>query len=245
MIRVCILAETEDEAQQLAALLADDESIELTSAAGAAGSAALATAGPEPDAALVAGRALIGDLPFEQIPVVLLDTAAHADPLWGGPPGPRPTPSSAFLHVDAPDDDRAHTDAWWDPAASIYACLPAHANPREISAALIAASQGLTLLTPAQAELIFQTRATRTQTHPRMHPHNPAEVPVLYETLTPRELQVLRMLAEGLGNKEIAGQLGISDHTAKFHVASILGKLHAQTRTEAVTIGIRCGLVPI
>jgi DNA-binding NarL/FixJ family response regulator len=220
VIRVCILAETEDEAQQLAALLADDESIELTSAAGAAGSAALATAGVEPDVALVAGRALIGDLPFEQIPLVLLND-------------------------DLLDDDRAHADAWWDPAASIYACLPAHANPREISAALIAASQGLTLLTPAQAELIFQTRAPRTRTHPRMHPHNPAEVPVLYETLTPRELQVLRMLAEGLGNKEIAGQLGISDHTAKFHVASILGKLHAQTRTEAVTIGIRCGLVPI
>jgi hypothetical protein len=52
------------------------------------------------------------------------------------------------------------------------------------------------------------------------------------------------MLAEGLGNKKIAGQLGISDHTAKFHVASILGKLHAQTRTEAVTIGVSCGLVP-
>jgi hypothetical protein len=49
------------------------------------------------------------------------------------------------------------------------------------------------------------------------------------------------MLAEGLGNKEIAGQLGISDHTAKFHVASILGKLHAQTRTEAVTVSIRRG----
>jgi DNA-binding CsgD family transcriptional regulator len=53
------------------------------------------------------------------------------------------------------------------------------------------------------------------------------------------------MLAEGLGNKEIAGHLGISDHTAKFHVASILVKPHAQTRTEAVTIGIRHGPVPI
>jgi DNA-binding NarL/FixJ family response regulator len=210
VIRVCILAETEDEAQQLAALIADDESIELTGAAGAAGSAALSMAGFEPDAALVAGRALIGDLPFEQIPVVLLD------------------------------DDRAPADSWWDPTASVYACLPALANPREISAALVAASQGLTLLTPAQAELIFQTRAPRARTHP-----SAAAAPVLYETLTPREAQVLRMLAEGLGNKEIAGQLGISDHTAKFHVASILGKLHAQTRTEAVTIGIRRGLVPI
>jgi DNA-binding NarL/FixJ family response regulator len=208
---VCILAETEDEAQQLAALFADDESLELTGAAGTANSATLATAGFEPDAALVAGRALISDLPFEQIPVVLLD------------------------------DHRAHADVWWDPAASVYACLPAHASPREIGAALIAASQGLTLLTAAQAEMIFQTSAPRS----RMHPSNAAPAPMLYETLTPRESQVLRMMAEGLGNKEIAGQLGISDHTAKFHVASILGKLHAQTRTEAVTIGIRCGLVPV
>ena len=68
---------------------------------------------------------------------------------------------------------------------------------------------------------------------------------MFHETLTPRELQVLRMMAEGYGNKEIGGHLGISDHTAKFHVASILGKLNAQTRTEAVAIGIRRGLVPV
>jgi DNA-binding NarL/FixJ family response regulator len=54
---------------------------------------------------------------------------------------------------------------------------------------------------------------------------------------------VLRLLAEGLGNKEIAARLGISDHTAKFHISSILAKLGASSRTEAVTIGIRMGLV--
>jgi len=51
------------------------------------------------------------------------------------------------------------------------------------------------------------------------------------------------MLAGGLANKEIAARLSISDHTVKFHVASILGKLGASTRTEAVSIGIRQGLV--
>jgi DNA-binding NarL/FixJ family response regulator len=51
------------------------------------------------------------------------------------------------------------------------------------------------------------------------------------------------MLASGLGNKEIAAKLRISDHTAKFHVASILGKLGAASRTEAVSLGIRRGLV--
>ncbi len=61
--------------------------------------------------------------------------------------------------------------------------------------------------------------------------------------LTPREIDVLRLLAEGAGNKIIAHKLGISDHTVKFHVTSILSKLNAGTRTEAVTLGVRMGLV--
>lgn len=61
--------------------------------------------------------------------------------------------------------------------------------------------------------------------------------------LSPRELEVLRMLAEGLGNKQIAGRLGVSEHTVKFHLGSIFQKLHASTRTEAVTIGLRRGLL--
>jgi NarL family two-component system response regulator YdfI len=52
-------------------------------------------------------------------------------------------------------------------------------------------------------------------------------------------------MAEGLGNKEIATRLAISDHTVKFHISSILAKLGASTRTEAVTTGIRMGLVPL
>src|SRR5216683_2649955 len=65
----------------------------------------------------------------------------------------------------------------------------------------------------------------------------------LLEPLTRREREVLQMLAAGLANKEIAARLAISDHTVKFHVASILGKLGASTRTEAVSAGIRRGLV--
>lgn len=63
------------------------------------------------------------------------------------------------------------------------------------------------------------------------------------ETLTAREKEVLNLMASGLGNKQIAAKLGISEHTAKFHVASILGKLGATTRTEAVAIGARNGLI--
>ncbi len=61
--------------------------------------------------------------------------------------------------------------------------------------------------------------------------------------LTPREIEVLRLLADGASNKIIAHQLGISDHTVKFHVTSILSKLNAGTRTEAVMLGVRMGLV--
>ena len=75
--------------------------------------------------------------------------------------------------------------------------------------------------------------------------HRAATARRLVEELTPRELQVLRDVAEGLANKEIAEHLHISEHTVKFHVASILGKLHVGSRTEAVTQGIRLGLIPI
>jgi len=67
----------------------------------------------------------------------------------------------------------------------------------------------------------------------------------LAEHLTARETVVLRLIALGLGNKEIASRLDISEHTAKFHVSSILAKLGAASRTEAVTIGMMRGLVAI
>ena len=63
--------------------------------------------------------------------------------------------------------------------------------------------------------------------------------------LTVRELQVLRLLGEGLPNKSIADRLDISDHTVKFHVNAILGKLGAQSRTEAVMQATRLGLIPL
>ena len=65
------------------------------------------------------------------------------------------------------------------------------------------------------------------------------------ETLTPREVQVIELLVEGLSNKMIAAQLGISDQTVKFHVAAICGKLGAANRTDAVRRAIRQGLVAV
>jgi ATP/maltotriose-dependent transcriptional regulator MalT len=65
------------------------------------------------------------------------------------------------------------------------------------------------------------------------------------ETLTAREHDVLALLADGLSNRDIAGHLSISEHTVKFHLASIFGKLGASTRTEAVQRGVRLGVIEI
>jgi DNA-binding NarL/FixJ family response regulator len=65
------------------------------------------------------------------------------------------------------------------------------------------------------------------------------------EPLTPREIEVLELLAEGLPNKAIAGRLRISDQTVKFHVSSISGKLGAANRTDAVRRAVRRGLITL
>jgi DNA-binding NarL/FixJ family response regulator len=116
----------------------------------------------------------------------------------------------------------------------VRAWLTGNAPPAEIAAAIVAAAQELTVLTRAQARQ-WIARADRSV----------EESAVVVEALTAREVQVLRMMADGLGNKQIAAQLDISDHTAKFHVAQILAKLGAGSRAEAVAIGMRRGLVPI
>ena len=67
----------------------------------------------------------------------------------------------------------------------------------------------------------------------------------LIESLTPRETQVLELVADGLSNKAIAKILGVSDETIKFHLGSILGKLGASNRTDAVRIALQHGLVTI
>jgi DNA-binding NarL/FixJ family response regulator len=127
--------------------------------------------------------------------------------------------------------EATETAAW---GQNVRAWLPLNALPSEIVAAAIAAASELTVLTTGQA------RRWLPGVEPGRAPRNG-----FVEALTARELQVLRMLAEGLANKEIAERLGISDHTAKFHVAQILAKLGAGSRAEAVAAGIRRGLVPI
>jgi len=116
--------------------------------------------------------------------------------------------------------------------SGVKAILPRDSGMDEILAAIQAAHAGLVFLDPEGT----QSLASRV-------PSPSAQPASALDDLTPRETEVLRMLAEGLGNREMAARLGISDHTVKFHISSILDKLGAATRTEAVTMGIRMGII--
>ena len=121
--------------------------------------------------------------------------------------------------------------------AGVRAVLPNDISPDQLVAALEAVRSGLLVLHPTQVPARASANGFASS------PTRPPELEELAEALTPRESEVLQMLASGLGNKEIAAKLAISEHTVKFHVASILGKLGASSRTEAVSLGIRRGLV--
>jgi two-component system, NarL family, response regulator YdfI len=117
--------------------------------------------------------------------------------------------------------------------AGVRAVLPQDASAVETVAAVEAAAAGLVVL-HASAVATLGSRASdgRGRAELRAGP-----------ALTGRELEVLAMMAEGIGNRAIAARLGISTHTVKFHIAAILDKLNARTRAEAVAIGMRLGLL--
>ena len=102
--------------------------------------------------------------------------------------------------------------------------LPLEASPEELRAAIHALAAGLTVGAGALFSLGEDVR--------------PVQGP-----LTDREVQILGLLSRGLANKQIALQLGISEHTAKFHVSSIYGKLNASNRTQAVREGLQNGWI--
>jgi two-component system, NarL family, response regulator YdfI len=111
------------------------------------------------------------------------------------------------------------------------AILSSEATSAEIQAAVEAVSAGLVVLPPAVTDAVLSEP-----------PDQASAIPLVDgQRLTPREIEILGMIAEGLGNKEIAWRLDISEHTVKFHIGSLFTKLGAQSRTEAVTIGIRQG----
>jgi DNA-binding NarL/FixJ family response regulator len=114
----------------------------------------------------------------------------------------------------------------WLRRAGTGAMLQSIAEPDQVLQAIKSVALGLSVFDPV---LIPSTQEN--------------DSPV--EELTDRESEVLRLLAEGLGNRDIALKLNISEHTIKFHIHSILGKLGAASRTEAVTRGLRSGLIEL
>jgi DNA-binding NarL/FixJ family response regulator len=118
--------------------------------------------------------------------------------------------------------------------SGIRAVLPHDANATEIAAAIESVANGFAVVTTEDLETLFPSSDISLE-----------EELAVGEPLTPRESEVLAMLAEGAGNKQIATRLRISEHTVKFHVSSILAKLGAASRTEAVARGFKEGLVII
>jgi len=152
---------------------------------------------------------------------------APAAVLWDvGPAGAeRPGPAAAPPLVALAADEAAAADAL---RAGARAVISRGAPGEALAAALAAAARGLAVLDPAVADGFIRP---------------PEDAPA--EGLTAREGEVLSLLAEGLSNKGIAARLGISEHTAKFHVNAILAKLGAESRAAAIVKAARLGLVAL
>ncbi|MEM7555104.1 MAG: response regulator transcription factor [Cyanobacteria bacterium P01_A01_bin.84] len=118
-------------------------------------------------------------------------------------------------------------------AAGVKGILPQTIVESEIIAAIEAVASGLVVLHP---EVIDNLPFIKANSHEQTDIN-------LIQTLTPREIEVLQMLTSGLSNKVLAQQMHISEHTVKFHISSIFQKLDVSTRTEAVAVGVRLGLI--
>jgi two-component system, NarL family, response regulator YdfI len=198
-----------------------------------AGLEALLTASPK---LAVVGRArdvtaLAQQVEDVQPDVVLLEVELHEDEAIAALPtlSAGAHPPAVVVLVDEP------SGTWTAEAlrSGVRAILPRQAVAAEIVVAIETAAAGLVVLHPDTVDALLPAASSG--------PHALRGVP--QQTLTPREIEVLGMIAEGVGNKEIAWRLGISEHTVKFHISSIFAKLHATSRTEAVTLGIRQGLI--
>jgi DNA-binding NarL/FixJ family response regulator len=147
-----------------------------------------------------------------------------------------PTPGAADIAVVIITDRSGARGAL---QAGAVAVLSHRTDGEGLHAAIRAAAAGLTTLAGEYRDLLVEDRDAAAGLEGEME-EEPAHV-----DLTPRELQVLQLLAQGASNKTIARRLEITPHTAKFHVASIVAKLAATGRTDAVAKAMRLGLVMI
>lgn len=160
--------------------------------------------------------------------VVVIDAASTDDSAIEALSDAYPTAPLVFVGGDPAADGPGLS-------AGAVAYLPPDADATSLVAAVRGVAIGLTVVDPA---LIVAAGV-------HIHSRSTLEASLPSEALTSREREVLALVAAGLPNKTIAHELGISEHTAKFHVGSLLAKLGAGSRTEAVTIATRRGLLAI
>jgi DNA-binding NarL/FixJ family response regulator len=174
-------------------------------------------------------RAGLGHLLESESEAEVVSDAAEAEvALWDGQHARLDELGELGVPAVAIVDDESHSAAAL--AAGARGAILRSADGASLWAALVAVRHGLTVLDAAFAP------APAAPSPPRLR---------LAEELTAREREVLALLSRGLSNKQIAGELDISEHTAKFHVNAILGKLGAASRTEAVVVAVRHGLVAL
>ena len=161
-----------------------------------------------------------------ELDVIVIDTDSIRDLLL------EPTSDAAIVLLTEVTEARSISRLL---RSGVRAILSRESDPDDVLSAIYASYDGLVLLSTPTAESLAA-----------LFGDQPLEVEAeLSEEITSRETDVLRMLAQGLVNKDIAARLSISEHTVKFHISSILDKLGASTRTEALKLGIRRGLIPI
>jgi DNA-binding NarL/FixJ family response regulator len=129
-------------------------------------------------------------------------------------------------------DERRPGDAFGALRLGFDGAIVRDASAREVSAALVAVAAGHFVF--SRAALLGSAATGEPEAEREIH-----------EPLTEREIEVLRLISSGKSNKAIGVALNVSEHTAKFHVGSILSKLGVETRTDAVRVGIKLGLIPL
>jgi DNA-binding NarL/FixJ family response regulator len=217
-VRILLVGDDPLARSGLAALLASEPGI-----------AVVAQSAPGEDAA----AALAGNLQHDP-DVILWDLGPRPEiPL--DPPGTLGEDGVPLLAL-VPDEGPAAEAL----AAGARGVLYRDTGAARLAAALVAVAQGLTVLDEGLADSLLHPQAGLGGVG-GIAPPSDLDGPV--EPLTPREVEVLQLLSQGLSNKLIGVRLGISEHTAKFHVNALSGKLGAQGRTDAVVRAARMGLI--
>ncbi len=178
------------------------------------------------------GRAGLDQQLQETQPDILLERVSSEDVEKLSLPDLGPTALARVWLVNDPDFN-AVLDAIRTGHTSLRGVLPYWASQREVQTSIEAVAAGLLVFHPDVVEHFTSPSTALPRTSNMSYG----------QQLSPRESEILNMLAAGQGNKEIAWRLKISEHTAKFHVTSIFNKLNVSSRAEAVAVGMRLGLI--